>query len=71
MHARSELKRNENADIVTFVLPKDVPDRWREHVLHDQTARFLKLALLVYARFCRDSVPTHEVAGTIIKTDQN
>ena len=42
----AELKRVERADIVTVVLPEYVPDSWWEHILHGQSAQFLKLALL-------------------------
>ena len=65
MHFLAELKRNEGADLVTVVLPEYVPDRWWEHVLHGQSAQFLKLALLFTPGFVVTSVPTHEVSGTI------
>src|SRR5581483_4586457 len=41
-----ELKRVEGADLVTVVLPEFVPDSWWQHLLHGQSAQFLKLALL-------------------------
>ncbi|MDQ3810646.1 MAG: APC family permease [Chloroflexota bacterium] len=63
MQFLSELKRNEGADLVTVVLPEYVPDRWWEHILHGQSAQFLKLALLFTPGFVVTSVPTHEVAA--------
>jgi hypothetical protein len=57
-----ELKRNENADLVTVVLPEYVPDHWWEHVLHGQSAQFLKLALLFTPGFVVTSIPIHEYA---------
>lgn len=62
MQFLSELKRNEEADLVTVVLPEFVPDRWWEYILHGQSAQFLKLALLVTPGFVVTSVPTHEAA---------
>jgi hypothetical protein len=55
-----ELKRNEQADVVTVVLPEYVPDRWWEHFLHGQSAQLLKLALLFTPGFVVTSIPTHE-----------
>jgi hypothetical protein len=65
MHFLSESKRNENAHLATVVLPDYVPHRWREHVLHGQSAQFLKLALLFTPGFVVTSVPTHEVASRL------
>jgi amino acid transporter len=62
MQFLTELKRNENADLVTVVVPEYVPDRWWEHVLHGQSAQFLKLALFFTPGFVVTSVPTHEAA---------
>lgn len=70
MHFLAELKRNEGADLVTVVLPEYVPDRWWEHILHGQSAQFLKLALLFTPGFVVTSVPTHEVSGAISRTEQ-
>ncbi|HEX8968075.1 MAG TPA: APC family permease, partial [Chloroflexota bacterium] len=42
----AELKRHENAEVVTVVLPEYVPDSWWQHLLHGQSAQFLKLSLL-------------------------
>jgi hypothetical protein len=41
-----EIKKLEAADLVTVVVPEYVPDHWWEHILHGQSAQFLKLALL-------------------------
>ena len=57
-----ELKRNEEADLVTVVLPEYVPDHWWEHILHGQSAQFLKLALLFTPGFVVTSIPIHEQA---------
>src|SRR5690349_9657373 len=51
-----ELKRNEEADLVTVVLPEYVPDHWWEHILHGQSAQFLKLALLFTPGFVVTSI---------------
>jgi amino acid transporter len=56
----AELKRVQRADVVTVVLPEYVPNTWWEHVLHGQSAQFLKLALLFRPGFVVISVPYHE-----------
>ncbi|MSQ28805.1 MAG: APC family permease [Dehalococcoidia bacterium] len=53
----SEMKRVEQADIVTVVLPEYVPDHWWQHFLHGQSAQFLKLSLLFKPNFVVVSVP--------------
>ena len=58
-----ELKRVEGADLVTVVLAEYVPDAWWEHILHGQSAQFLKLALLFMPGFVVTSVPVHEVSA--------
>jgi amino acid transporter len=55
-----ELKRAQNADILTVVLPEYVPDAWWEHALHGQSAQFLKLALLFKPGYVVTSVPCHD-----------
>jgi len=59
LHYLAELKRVERADIVTVVLPEFIPNAWWQHVLHGQTAQFLKLALLFKPGFVVVSVPFH------------
>ncbi len=49
--------------IVTVVLPEFVVHRWWEHVLHNQTAFFLKRLLLFEPRVVVTSVPFH-LSGT-------
>ena len=49
---------------MTVVLPEYVPDAWWEHILHGQSAQFLKLALLFRPGFVVTSVPYHEQAVT-------
>ncbi|MEK7214976.1 MAG: amino acid permease, partial [Chloroflexota bacterium] len=56
----SEMKRVEEADIVTVVLPEYVPDHWWQHFLHGQSAQFLKLSLLFKPNFVVVSVPYNE-----------
>src|SRR5215204_2737844 len=56
----SEVKELEGADIVTVVLPEFVPNSWWEHLLHGQSAQFLKLLLLFTPGFVVTSVPSHE-----------
>jgi amino acid transporter len=59
LHYLAELKRVERADIVTVVLPEYIQDAWWQHILHGQTAQFLKLALLFRPGFVVVSVPFH------------
>jgi hypothetical protein len=55
----AELKRHEDAEVVTVVLPEYVPDSWWQHLLHGQSAQFLKLSLLFKPGFVVTSVPVH------------
>ena len=55
----SELKRLEQAETVTVVLPEYVPDSIWHHLLHGQSAQFLKLSLLFTPGFVVTSVPVH------------
>jgi amino acid transporter len=55
----AELRRHEQAEIVTVVLPEYVPDTWWQHLLHGQSAQFLKLSLLFTPGFVVTSVPIH------------
>jgi hypothetical protein len=55
----AELKRHEKAEVVTVVLPEYVPDSWWHHLLHGQSAQFLKLSLLFTPGFVVTSVPVH------------
>jgi len=57
----AELRRNEAAETVTVVLPEYVPDTWWQHLLHGQSAQFLKLSLLFTPGFVVTSVPVHPV----------
>jgi hypothetical protein len=54
-----ELRRHEGAETVTVVLPEYVPDTWWQHLLHGQSAQFLKLSLLFTPGFVVTSVPIH------------
>ncbi len=54
-----ELRRHEKAETVTVVLPEYVPDTWWQHLLHGQSAQFLKLSLLFTPGFIVTSVPVH------------
>jgi len=56
----TELRRAEGLDYVTVVLPEYVPNDWWEHLLHGQSAQFLKLQLLFQPGFVVTSVPCHE-----------
>ena len=55
----AELKRHERAETVTVVLPEYVPNSIIQHVLHGQSAQFLKLSLLFTPGFVVTSVPVH------------
>lgn len=57
----TELRKAERVDYVTVVLPEYVPDTWWEHLLHGQSAQFLKLQLLFQPGFVVTSVPCHEL----------
>jgi amino acid transporter len=61
-----EIKKLESADLVTVILPEYVPDHWWEHILHGQSAQFLKLALLFTPGFVVTSVPVHERARVAV-----
>jgi amino acid transporter len=63
LHYLAELKRVERADVVTVVLPELIPDAWWQHILHGQSAQFLKLALLFRPGFVVVSVPYHTNGG--------
>jgi hypothetical protein len=63
----TELKRVERADVVTVVLPEYVPNSWLEHILHGQSAQFLKLALLFRPGFVVISVPYHEQEAIVAR----
>ncbi len=54
-----QLKQAEEADIVTVVVPEFVPGAWWQHLLHGQSAQFLKLQLLFRPGFVVTSVPSH------------
>ncbi|MGE3911747.1 MAG: APC family permease [Chloroflexota bacterium] len=62
LHYLGELKRVERADVVTVVLPEYIPNSWWQHILHGQSAQFLKLALLFRPGFVVVSVPCHNDA---------
>jgi hypothetical protein len=55
----SELKKSEQADVMTVVLPEFVPHSWWEHLLHGQSAQLLKWSLLFKPGFVVTSVPVH------------
>ncbi len=61
----AEVKRIEQADIVTVVVPEYVPDRWWEHFLHGQSAQFIKLSLLFTPGFVVTSVPSHDTPQSV------
>jgi amino acid transporter len=61
----TELKRLEKAETVTVVLPEYVPDSIWQHLLHGQSAQFLKLSLLFTPGFVVTSVPVHPEADAI------
>jgi amino acid transporter len=45
--------------VVTVVLPEFVPRRWWQHILHNQTALFMKRLLIFEPDVVAVSVPTH------------
>ncbi len=51
-------------DTVMVILPEFVPSRWWEHLLHNQTAFFLKAALLFRPGIIVANVPYHIHRGT-------
>jgi amino acid transporter len=57
------VKKAQQAEIVTVILPEYVPDSWWEHALHGQSAQVLKLSLLFRPGFVVTSVPYHESAS--------
>jgi amino acid transporter len=62
----SELKRHEQAETVTVVLPEYVPNSILQHLLHGQSAQFLKLSLLFTPGFVVTSVPVHPEADDLL-----
>lgn len=46
-----------HADLVTVVVPEIVPHRWWEHLLHHQTALFIRTAFLFKANVVVTAVP--------------
>ena len=58
---RSHTRRGDT--VVTVVLPEFVVHRWWEHVLHNQTAFYIKRLLLFEPRVVVTSVPYHLGAG--------
>src|SRR5439155_1402645 len=64
----AELKRLEKAETVTVVLPEYVPDSIWQHLLHGQSAQFLKLSLLFTPGFVVTSVPVHPEVDDILPT---
>jgi amino acid permease-like protein len=67
----AELKRHENAEVVTVVLPEYVPDTWWQHLLHGQSAQFLKLSLLFRPGFVVTSVPVHPQESDVLAPDRD
>ncbi|MSQ31861.1 MAG: APC family permease [Dehalococcoidia bacterium] len=45
--------------LVTVVLPEFIPHQWWQHILHNQTALFIKAALLFKRKVVVTSVPFH------------
>jgi amino acid transporter len=56
-----EIRRHTSREdtLVTVVLPEFVPRRWWQHILHNQTALFMKRLLLFEPDVVAVSVPTH------------
>ena len=60
-----------DAPIVTVILPEYIPRAWWQHILHGQSAQFLKLSLLFRPGYVVVSVPYHnEPAPTTIDEDE-
>ncbi|MDQ1499263.1 MAG: hypothetical protein QOI86_2603 [Actinomycetota bacterium] len=58
-----EIDRRWDNDIVTVLIPEFVVKRWWEHILHNQTALFLKGRLLFREGVVVTSVPYHVRTG--------
>jgi hypothetical protein len=58
-----EIDRRWDNDIVTVLIPEFVVRRWWEHILHNQTALFLKGRLLFREGVVVTSVPYHVRTG--------
>jgi hypothetical protein len=52
-------------------LPEYVPDSWWQHLLHGQSAQFLKLSLLFTPGFVVTSVPVHPKAEDVLTPTRN
>jgi hypothetical protein len=69
-HYLDELNDRWQNDTITVVIPEFVVNRWYEHILHNQSALFLKGKLLFREGVVVTSVPYHvDIATTPDKTD--
>ncbi len=63
LHPLSEyietVRKREGADFVTLILPEFIPARWWQHLLHNQTALWIKAAFLFHKGTIVVSVPSH------------
>ncbi len=63
LHPLSEyietVRTREKADFVTLILPEFIPARWWQHLLHNQTALWIKAAFLFRKGTIVVSVPSH------------
>jgi len=46
-------------DVITVVIPEFVPNRWWQHLLHNQSSLLLKAALLFRENVIVTNVPYH------------
>ncbi len=55
----NDIQKNYKDSIITVVLPEFVPSKWWQHLLHNQTALFIKGTLLFKKSVVCTSVPYH------------
>ncbi len=55
----NEVRNNYPEGVITVILPEFVPSRWWHHLLHNQTALFIKGVLLFKKGVVSTSVPFH------------
>jgi len=55
----NRVDRLRDDDIITVVIPEFMPNRWWQHLLHDQSSLLLKAALLFRENVTVTNVPYH------------
>jgi amino acid transporter len=59
LHYIDKMEQQRDGDYMTIILPEFVPAKWWQHLLHNQTALFIKTALLFRRGKVAISIPYH------------